>query len=189
MNQIRAFLAIELPASIKREIQLFQNKLQENGQGISWVKVSNLHITLKFLGDIDWNQQQAITTILPEVCRNLLPFSISVAKTGFFPNIKRPRVLWVGCSNSKNKLVQVFTAIDSSLADIGFEPEKRLFSPHLTIGRIKQLESTALLVSQMQKNSDFSAGRFQVSEIKLIKSQLHPSGAIYTPLAEFQLGK
>ncbi|MCK5738100.1 RNA 2',3'-cyclic phosphodiesterase [bacterium] len=189
MNLIRAFLAIEIPVSIKQGIGAFQDELRESGHGVSWVKAANLHITLKFLGNIDWNQRRAIIAALPEVCQNYDPFSIRVKETGVFPNVKQPRIFWVGCSDSKNILGQIFLSIDKALTDIGFEPEARPFSPHLTIGRIKQPYSTGILVSQMQKNTFFSAGQFQASSVKLIKSELHPGGAIYTPIAEFQLGK
>ena len=189
MNRIRAFLAIELPASIKQEIQSFQNVLRENTHGISWVKSSNLHITLKFLGDIDSGQQQAISAILPDICLKSAPFSIRIEKTGFFPNANRPRILWVGCSDSEHQLEHIFTSIDRALTDIGFTHENRPFSPHLTIGRVKQPHSMGTIVTKMQKSTDFSAGQFQASAVKLIKSQLHPGGARYTPLAVFQLGK
>lgn len=187
MASIRTFIAIEIPSNIQRKIEVFQSILRDiKPRGISWVKVKNIHLTLKFLGDVERSQIDAINSAVAKACEEQPAFSISVDETGFFPNHQRPRVIWIGCRDKEKQLVKLHSLIDIELAKLGFEKENRQFSPHLTIGRVKDNQGLSRVV-QVVNASHFSGGLFQVQKILVLRSQLHPTGSIYTPLGEIDL--
>ena len=187
MEKIRTFVAIEIPSEIQEKINELQIKLKPLAGGISWVRSQNIHLTLKFLGEIDQNLLGSVISTVTQAAEGFTPFQIKILGAGFFPNAQRPRVIWVGCEETSHRLLRLQTTLENSLATIGFEKEKRKFSPHLTIGRVKYFKNIAAVVSAV-KDLDFNAGEFDVRRIVVMRSQLHPGGSIYTPLGEAQLG-
>lgn len=185
MEIVRTFIAIEIPGEIQEQIAALQTRLKHFSTGISWVKSRNIHLTLKFLGDIPTNQVEAVTRAVARAGELVAPVSIRIQGTGFFPGSKHPKVIWVGCQSSE-ALTQLYSGIDQNLAELGFEKETRRFSPHLTIARVKFANKLDSLVDAVEATR-FDGGEFQAKEVIVMKSQLHPAGSIYTPLAKIAL--
>lgn len=188
MEQIRTFIAIEIPASIQQQIALLQNRLKSVGEGISWVKTNNIHLTLKFLGDVPAKLMQQVIEATENACTDVSTFGLEIKGTGFFPDAKRPRVLWVGCEENSGSMQKIHQNLNLKLSVLGFEKDTRRFSPHLTIGRVKDYRNLGDIPHLMQ-NTNFSTEKFVVTEVIVMKSQLHPAGSIYTPLAKIKLIK
>jgi 2'-5' RNA ligase len=192
MEKIRTFIAIELDESIKDELTRLQERLKvEAPRGsVRWVRSEGIHLTLKFLGDVPADQIGEITTALQKSCQGLAPFSLSCGELGCFPNLKRPRVVWVGIQEETGTLAQLQKAIEENVAPLGYPPEKRKFSPHLTIGRVQKRVGSGDLrrLGELVGASEIGTlGQMEVRSVNLMRSDLRPSGAVYTRLAEAEL--
>jgi 2'-5' RNA ligase len=185
LSNIRTFIAIEIPAAVRKRISEVQNEFQKENERISWTKPENIHVTLKFLGDVEENKIDAIASVVQKTAKNIQSFNVKVKNLGAFPNLRRARVLWVGLENATAELTQIAEGMETGLSQLGFPEEERKFSPHLTIGRVKSALSTRFV--EKFQNYAFEGGEFQVEEIVVMKSDLRPSGAIYTPLRKVRL--
>ena len=187
MSKIRTFIAIEIPTHIKDEIADLQERLKGIGGKISWTKPGNIHLTLKFLGDTDEEIIDEIAAGIQQAVQNLTGFEIRVAGTGTFPNFNRPRVIWVGAKSEGEQLQELAAQIEACVEKFGFKKEGRRFSSHLTLGRVKDARGIQPVMDKLKSHQDFEAGVFVANEFFLIKSELHPSGAIYTQLKKINL--
>ncbi len=188
---MRCFIAICLPHEIENRLRSLIEQLKPLSQAVRWVSSENIHLTLKFLGEADEDKAPEITGALRDVTAGHKPFTLTAHGTGVFPNTSWPKVVWVGL-DSGNGLLALHSDIESAMEPLGFAPEKRAFTAHLTIGRIKvgrdkplQLEHLMHEVQARQKE-DF--GSFETREIVLFKSDLQPSGAVHTVLSKAPLG-
>ena len=181
MALIRTFIAIEVPRAIQDKISSLQDALKKEGGKISWVKPENIHLTLKFLGNVEESKIDQIGEALTKAAERITPFNMIVKGTGAFPDMRRPRVIWVGVEEASGQLLNIFNEIEKELSKIGFQKEERRFSPHLTIGRVKTPSGISRLVDKL-KTTDFLGGEFTAGEVVLMKSDLKPTGAVYTPL-------
>jgi 2'-5' RNA ligase len=182
LETVRTFIAIEIPGEIQDQINALQSQLKTLSSGISWVKSRNIHLTLKFLGDVPVQQIGAVTDGVTRACEPVQPLTIRIQGTGFFPGPKHPKVIWVGCQYTE-ALTRLHSGIDQNLAELGFEKETRRFSPHLTIARVKFVEKLDSLIQSVE-HAVFDGGEFRANEVVVMKSQLHPAGSIYIPLAK-----
>lgn len=187
MSKIRAFIAIEIPAEIRTKISELQNSLKAYGGRVSWTKPDNIHLTLKFLGDTEEKIIDEIAAGLQQAVQNTPCFTITVQGTGAFPNFKRPRVIWIGAKSEGDQLQKLASQIHDCMTNFGFEKEKRRFSAHLTLARVKDARGIEPIMEKLRSYDQFVAGTFDVKELYLIKSELHPAGAIYTPLKKIDL--
>jgi len=165
-----------------------QLKLAPVGVKISWTKVANLHLTLQFLGYVEETVVEKIKAALRLVAAQHQPFDVSVRGGGAFPDEKRPRVVWIGCDDTANRLQALALAVQDAMQPLGFEPEHREFSAHLTLGRIRSPRLDAALTRAIDSLKDTSFGTLRVETIHLFESQLHPEGSIYTKLSSHALG-
>jgi len=188
-DTIRAFIAIKLPGKITLSISKIQEDLRSYGFKIKWVRPENIHLTLKFLGNVDRADTEKIGSAISESVKTDTPLSIITKGIGVFPNIKRPRVIWTGVAEQHNRLAGLQGHLDDHLESIGFPREKRPFKGHLTIGRIKQRVDSNRLMEAMKECAKFEPEAFIVNEIILFKSELNPTGAVYTPLMSASLKK
>ena len=186
---IRSFLAIELPKPILRKIEEVQGDLRLTHADVRWVNPEKIHLTLKFFGSIEESRIDSIFKSIEEPVRNTLPFSIRVQGMGAFPHLKNPRVIWVGLVNGSQIFTSLQKEIETELEKIGFQPEDRPFHPHLTLGRMKSSRGKDELVERMEKHKEEGFGDLQVERVILFKSDLKPSGPIYTALRELRLGR
>jgi len=185
---IRSFLAIELPNPIIKKIEEVQGDLRSTRADVRWVNPEKIHLTLKFFGNIEESRIDLILKSIEEPIRNTLPFSLRVLGIGAFPNLKNPRVVWMGLVDGKDVLTSFQKQIENQLGKIGFQSEDRPFHPHLTLGRMKSSRGKEELVAKMEKHKEEGFGDFQVGRLVLFKSDLRPTGPIYTPLRESKLG-
>jgi 2'-5' RNA ligase len=194
---IRAFIAIDIPDDVRVAIGEAQARLKRAHVGvkISWTKIDNLHLTLQFLGYIEEAVVEKIKTALQSVAAQHQPFELSVHGAGAFPNENRPRVIWVGCNDAEGGLNSLAQAVQTVMEPLGFEPEHREFSAHLTLGRVKPAPMKSgfprpdvALTRAVDSLKDKSFGTLRVEAIHLFESQLHPEGSIYTRLSSHALG-
>ena len=187
-DPIRTFLCIEIPEALKMRIAELQRELKQIDSQVSWVKPDNIHLTLKFLGPVAQSRIATVQRGVEHAASSCSPFEVEVASTGCFPSAHRPRVLWVGLSHVPNQFRQLHHAVDDELARAGFARESKPFSPHLTIGRVRSARGAAE-VAEMLIASSFDAQKFSVNEIIIMRSDLNPSGSVYTPQATIRLGR
>ena len=191
MEQIRSFIAIELPDKVKSALSELQAGLQAEKQpSVKWVDPYSIHMTLKFLGDIPAAKISDISRAIEEASHEIAPFSLEVKGLGVFPNFKRVRVVWVGVVGDTSRLKLLQQRIESKLIPLGFTRESRPFTPHLTLARVRERVSPAEQQSfgQLIAGASFDTARqFTVGSISLMRSQLTREGAIYHQLATVSL--
>ena len=191
MEQVRSFIAIELPAEVKKSLRELQAQLKAGSPApVKWVEPNNVHLTLKFLGNVAADRIDEISSAMTEAVRGISPFSLEVTELGVFPNPRRVQIVWVGLGGEADKLSSLQQRIESKLAKLGFPPENRRFTPPLTLARIRdratpqERESLGQLVTETRLDT---AQSFSVDSVKLMKSQLTPEGPIYTCLSSAPL--
>ena len=186
---IRSFLAIELPKWILIKIGEAQEDLRSTHAEVGWVNPEKIHLTLKFFGNIEASRIDPIVRSIEEPIRKTFPFSLKVRGVGAFPHLKSPRVIWIGLVDEKEILMSFQKELEAQLEKIGFRPEDRPFHPHLTLGRMKSSRGKEGLLGKMEKHKEEEFGDLQVDRVVLFKSDLKPSGPIYTALRELGLGE
>ena len=184
---IRAFIAVDLDDPVVEKICNTIGVLKSRITEIRWLKKENLHLTLKFLGNIAEPQVESIVAAIGQPLRLFAPCTISAKGLGVFPDFRRPKILWVGLSGGP--LADLAAKIESALAPLGFVPENRVFTPHLTIGRWREGSRPAKnLRQEIASWNDFEFGACAVRQIVLFQSVLKPEGASYRELRTIQLG-
>ncbi len=186
---LRSFLAIELPTAILSRIGEVQRDLKSSKADVRWVSLENIHLTLKFFGNIEESQIEAIVSSIERFVHTIAPISIAVRGMGAFPGLKNPRVIWIGLHDEKKFLVSFQNRMEQELQKAGFQPEDRPFHPHLTLGRMRSNRGKDDLVKEMERYREEEFGSFQADRVVLFKSDLTPKGAIYTALREVRLGE
>jgi 2'-5' RNA ligase len=188
-NTIRTFLAIEIPKEILDQFERLHYRLDRSLTGVvRWAKPGSIHLTLKFFGNITERDIRNIDDALKAKAPALAPIPIAVGTMGVFPNLSRPRVLWVGLTTGLKELTATQAEIEAALEAAGFAREERAYRPHLTIGRMKADRKIDGLDKAIESNKDFAAGSFTAKEMILFRSDLKPTGPVYTALAKFKLG-
>jgi len=191
MEQVRSFIAIELPAELKEGLAQLEAQLKlGKPSAVKWVDPSSIHLTLKFLGNIAVDRISAITRAMEEATRELSPFQLKVTGLGVFPNLKRVQVAWVGIGGEVDKLGQLQQRIESNLVPLGFTAESRRFTPHLTLARLRDRASPdeRQRFGQLIASTKFEAVyTIKVDALNLMRSQLTREGAIYSRLSSVGL--
>jgi len=193
MEQVRSFIAIELPDELKSGLFQLQAQLKIGKQPpVKWVDPYSIHLTLKFLGNVAVDKISGITGAIEAAAQEISPLHLEVSGLGAFPNLRRVQVVWVGLSGELARLGELQQRIESNLAPLGFAPESRPFKPHLTLARLREQAS----LDERQSFGELIAGirfeavyGFKVDSISLMRSQLTREGAIYSRLSLVGLGK
>ncbi len=186
---IRCFLALDLPDTLRPQLALLQGELKKSAADVRWVAVGNIHLTLKFFGNVPDNEIDAITLAAREVAAQQAPFQLQATQAGAFPNMQSPRVIWVGLGGDVIPLAQMYHKLEKAFEVLGHLPEGRPFNAHLTLGRVKSPANRHRLALALEKLPPLKWPPFMVKEIILFKSTLTPQGSIYTPLQVIPLGK
>ena len=184
---MRAFIAVDLTEEIQNRIAEIQSALRPFSSAVRWVRPASIHLTLKFLGEISTSQQQSITETLASKKSGVAPFQLAVARLGFFPNARAPRVVWLGIEQGRAELQALAQFVEASCRGIGWPPEDRPFSPHVTIGRLKYLPDSHAFGDATARWADCECGGAAVRRFFLYESRLHREGSIYTKRAAFEL--
>ncbi len=190
-DMIRTFIAISLPEEISQNLNRVISELKEllAGKPLRWTPVKNIHLTLKFLGDVSSKNLDVLIKTIAVEAEQYSAFDINIGNFGVFPSASRPRVLWVGVEASK-PLHGIQAGIDQATSRLGYPKEERPFSPHLTLARVSRDASSSETRVISQAVSNYEAGflgAFQVEEIHLYRSDLQPGGAVYTRLSSVKL--
>jgi 2'-5' RNA ligase len=192
MESIRAFVAIGLGEELKRTLLAVQRQLQAAPAAriVRWVAPENMHLTLKFLGDVETTRVPTCTTALHQSATGLAPFRLMARGLGCFPSTSRPNVIWVGLHGEATRAMELARRIEEAFATLGFPREARPFSPHLTLGRIKREarpSDRAVIGTVVQEFPISDLGIILADAVHFIKSDLRPAGPIYTTLATVHL--
>jgi 2'-5' RNA ligase len=184
---VRCFIAIKLPDEVRTQIESQIQELNHFTKMVRWIKADSLHLTLKFLGEIEADRVEQVKSTLERVKGVVPPFDLRFNGSGCFPGRKRPRVFWLGLDKEGVvPLSELQSWLEDQLWQVGFEKENRKFTPHLTIARVKGDENFSDLYSYID-NHLFTGKKFNVDKIYLIRSYLRPTGAAYKELASFSL--
>lgn len=187
MQKIRTFIAVKISPEVEKVLDSLMGEMRRMPASVKWVKPQSIHITLKFLGEITREELEKVFAGVQTAVGEYPSFTLKTADGGAFPSLERPKVFWVGLDpRGKERLIPLQQAIEASLASRGFSREKRSFSPHLTVGRVKG--SLHLReISQHFSAYSFPTIEFPVDEVLVMKSQLTPGGAVYTVQKAFPL--
>lgn len=178
---MRTFLGIELPSHIKEEIVNSFKKFREKNPDIKYVTKENLHITLKFLGDVEEKEINKIKEISKTIAKRFSPFNAIVKGFGAFPSFSRARVVWVGLNKGRDIVSKLNYSLEQELSKIGFSAEKKEYIPHITIGRLRNARA-------LESKEEYQSSEFLITQFTLFQSTLTPKGPIYHPLGRFKLG-
>lgn len=181
---MRTFISIELSDSIKDSLAQAQSHLKYAGADVKWIEKGNIHLTLKFLGEIDEKKCEEVKITLDKIAGETRPFEISIKDIGAFPKIEFPRVIWVGLDKGAAESKILAEKIDDALSKIGFQKESRPFTAHLTIGRVRSSKNKSALQDKLQTTSLAPGPLSLVLAVILFQSTLTPNGSIYTKLHE-----
>ncbi len=184
---IRSFVAIDLAAPVRAAIGALQHELLDAKADVRWVRVEGMHVTLKFLGAVEAPRLAAVHAALADALHGQPALHVRAHGVGAFPSLRRPRVLWVGLQ--AEGLVELAARVDTAVTPLGFEPERRPFTPHVTVGRVNSLRGWAPLEAQLKGHLDDDFGTSDVDEVTVFRSTLRPTGAVYTPLWTITLNK
>lgn len=183
MPGIRTFVAVEVDEASRRELARLLTSFRASQADVKWVSPENLHLTLKFLGDIPPEAIGEVVGRLDQVSRGVKPFRLRLGGLGAFPTGAAPRVVWVGVTEGRAELSALAAKVEEALADSAARREERPFSAHLTLGRVRSPRNRERLQATMSRLKDFAGPGATVNRMVLFSSDLRPTGPIYTPIA------
>ncbi len=186
MEKLRLFVAVNLSDECKARLGELLARLKRLDSSVKWVPPENLHITLKFLGEVPEGKAEGIKSALEEISRQVAPFEIVIGGLGRFPEKGKARVIWVGVKEGEKELARLAGMVEEAMVKLGFPKERREFVGHITLGRAKAPPSGALM-RFLQHPEGVPEERQEVREVALMRSLLHPEGARYILLASFPL--
>ena len=185
---IRTFIALELPPAVIALLHKVQQDLKRLKIRARWVRPENIHLTLKFLGDVSPDRIDKIGAAMTAAAVEFPPVTLAVRGIGVFPGIKRPRVIWVGLGGDIRSLLALQSRLEQELAGAEFPKDKRSFKAHLTLSRISQSASPEVIRQMIRQYASLNSDKFICDQVFLFKSDLQPSGAVYSKLKQTNLG-
>ena len=185
---MRTFIAIELNKEIKDSLTEIQKELESSQADIKWVKPENIHLTLKFLGEVKEAKIPEIIQRLQEFGDQIKPFTVRISDLGAFPSPTSARVIWAGVKEETTELMKLAEIIEDGLVKLGFPKESRKFSAHLTLGRLRSNKNKGKLIRELEKIKIPGLTQ-RINSIGLFKSVLHPTGGVYQKLSAINLSK
>ncbi|KKM13103.1 hypothetical protein SY88_00685 [Clostridiales bacterium PH28_bin88] len=188
VKEVRAFIAVEFVPALRRQLHLLQQNLKESRADVKWVEAENLHLTLHFLGEVEEGLILRVRNCMEKTGEEFSPFTISLAGTGTFPGPERPRVLWVGLANGSKLLAQLRQRLGDYLEEIGVSLDRRPFSPHITLGRVRSPLNADRLTAKMRAYAKDTWGSQEVTRLSLFESRLSREGPQYQRLTWVKLG-
>ena len=182
---MRTFVAIEIPDAAKEPLVALSARLRTPDVRATWVHPENMHLTLRFLGELDLDRIEKLAAGLEIAYQGRAPFQLHIRGTGAFPNPRKPSVIWAGLEPLEGALAEVQTIAERAARDIGLPPDDKTFRAHLTLARIRDARTAQPLIARLQQEQDFEGGEFSVHGVSLFSSQLTRQGPIYQRLREF----
>ena len=184
----RIFCAVELPSNVRLRLQEHVQKLRAETPDVaaSWTRVENIHLTLKFFGDVNVDRISKISTATTHAAKEFSAFEVSVGGTGVFPKASRAQVLWIGVNDPSGRLSVLHKGLEKEFAAVGFQKEDRAFRPHLTIARIRRPEGARQLADAHLK-TEFESQEIKLNELIVFRSELSSQGSRYTIISRHKL--
>lgn len=178
---MRLFIALELPQAIRKELTALQKDLQKAGADAKWVEPGNIHLTVKFLGNVEPDKAKKIVALLNKLFQHQPAFETALDEIGCFPSVGAPRVVWAGLTDEGKLLERIAQKTEEELGKMGFGKENRPFTAHATLARIRSVRNrTALALKIQDLNKDFRKKTFRIDNITLFESRLSPQGPTYS---------
>lgn len=187
MDTLRLFWAVTLPEEIRDKIAGVQAVFRKLPLNVKWVETENLHLTIRFIGATDRALVEPLLSTIKEGLVRVNAFPLFLRRVGVFPSLKAPRVLWVGVEETPS-LLYLYRLVEEAVRSLGFPPDAKRFSPHVTLGRFRTGANGLLLRQVMDEIGNVELGKFQVDGIALIASELTPRGPIYSPVGRIDFG-
>lgn len=186
MERQRLFVSLDLPQEVRAAAGMLRERLREMSEeasrNISWTRPEGMHLTLKFLGEVEAGRIEEIQAALMEAGQVFRTITITVEGLGGFPTLHLPRVIWLGIKEPSGGLLKLQKRVDQVLTPLGFPPETRSFHPHLTLGRVGSLQGRNTIMQALKALNPVRLGEWKLEEFGLIRSVLQPGGAVYTKL-------
>lgn len=182
-RSLRTFIAVEMSPEVRSRARQLISRLQGTAAKVTWVKPEAMHLTLKFLGEVDLIDIPGVCQAVSGAVADLPPFEIEVHGAGAFPAAGRPRTIWLGVGRGVAEMVELHEAIERAVADLGFRRENRRFRPHLTLGRVRGDRDLLPLGQLVAEHADFAGGVASVDEVVVFSSELEADGPLHEPLA------
>lgn len=187
-KSIRAFIAIRVPPPVQELSGQLKKRLGQEGKTVSWVKPANVHLTLKFLGNISEKRALRVKGTLEKTVAGMSSFRMQTDELGVFPHARNPRVIWLGLTEATGALIRLEKNLSKELEKLGFERERKKFTPHITLGRIRSNKEKDKIMELIETRGEFPPHEIFVDKIELIQSDLKPTGAVYSVLSSIPLG-
>ena len=188
MARTRTFLGISLSDGLRQRLAAMQQTLSRTGARVLWTQPEAMHVTLLFLGDLDDQKLVKVCQAVDRQTTRFPRFAMAIRGLGGFPTPRRPKILWAGIHDGATELVQIYQHFEQLFAEsIGYQPEERDYTPHITLGRIKADEASQRIAHELPRYSDHAFGDMPVSEIHVFRSELRREGPEYTVIARGQL--
>jgi 2'-5' RNA ligase len=189
-QKIRTFIAVEIAPAVREAAAELVGELRASGADVKWVDPANMHLTVKFLGDVDSRHVHEVCRAVEKTVAGLPRFELELRGAGAFPNARRPRTVWLGAGQGGQEVGILAEALEEAMERLGFRREARRFHPHLTLGRVRRgragLDELARLLAEY---ADFEVGRTTVTEVVTFSSELGRSGPTYEALGRARLAK
>jgi 2'-5' RNA ligase len=188
-NMIRTFVAVEIDSAIRQRAEKLIEKLRAAPADVKWVAAHNLHLTVKFVGDVPSREIVRVCEAVELGAAEVEPFDVEVRGAGAFPNAHRPRTLWLGVGKGEAKMVALHDRVEDALSELGHRKEHRRFHSHLTLGRVRRGGPAVTQLGELvERHADFDVGKITVAEAVVFSSQLGPKGPTYEALSRVRLG-
>ena len=188
MRRMRLFVAVNFPFEIKKALGLFIQDLKKVKADLKWVEPENLHLTLHFLGNVRQEQAPAVTEALSRSAAGITPFTLKLSGVGVFPSREKPRVFWAGAAGDTAALLQLSRQVRHEMKELGFDPGKNKFSPHLTLARLRSPAGFSEVMGRAEKAAENKIlGAAKISTVDLMLSELGPGGPKYFTMARAPL--
>ena len=179
---------MEISQPVRRAAAELIHEISRTRARVSWVAPTNLHVTLKFLGEIEQDSVAEICSAVSAAIEQAsVPVQLALSGVGAFPSDDRPRTIWIGAATSSDRLAELHRDIDTELADVGFRPESRPYRPHLTIGRVRGSRHLREITDMLSRHATFDAGVCGIAEFVLFSSERQREEPLYVPLARFPI--
>lgn len=187
MPTLRTFVALPLDSHIVTSLHALHQQLKSLPVDVKWVNPQSIHVTIKFLGHVEEAHLESIYEAIQQGISRIKPWRVGVKHMGTFPGMRNPRVVWVGLDDPTGAIMTVQNQVEAELVKVGFEKERRAFTPHLTVGRVRSPKGKKDLVSFLVDEREREFGEMHIDRVVLYRSDLKPTGAVYTALKEFLL--
>jgi 2'-5' RNA ligase len=185
---VRTFIAAEISSDVRTKARRLISLLAQAPAKVRWVEPENLHLTLKFLGEVEMLEMPRLCEVVTAAIAELPPFDLEMQGAGAFPSLERPRTLWLGIGDGEEAMIELHDALDKSLAELGFRPEQRRFKPHLTLGRVRNSEQGVTELAELiREHHEFPGGITDVAEVVVFSSEMDRDGPTHEPLCHAPL--